>query len=87
MGNAHTMAAPKVAPFTVAAAVEATNAMDMAKKMAASSNCKLVEADEAGATDKPGHQARHVLTFFCLLIPPLFFLFRRSPEFALDRAC
>jgi hypothetical protein len=76
-----------VAVPTVAAAVEATNAMDMAKKMVASSNCESTEADEAGATEKMGHQARHVLTFFCLLIPPLIFLFRRSPEFALGRAC
>jgi hypothetical protein len=81
------MAAPTVAPFTAVAAVEATNAMDMAKKTAASSNCESAEAEEAGAMDKAGHQARHVLTFLCLLIPPLFFLFRRSPEFALGRAC
>jgi hypothetical protein len=71
----------------VAAAVEATNAMDMAKKMAASSNCESTEANEAGATEKAGHQARRVLTFFCLLILPLIFLFRQSPEFALGRAC
>jgi hypothetical protein len=69
-----TVGAAKVVPSTIPAAVEATKAMNMAKKMAAPSNCKLVAADEAGASD----EARH-LSHLC---PLLFFLCRRSPEFA-----
>jgi hypothetical protein len=47
------MGAAKVLSFTVAVAVEATEAMNMVKKMAVSS--ESAEADEAGAMDKAGH--------------------------------
>jgi hypothetical protein len=93
MGDAHTVAAHMVAtctvasakevPFTVTAAVEAAEAIDMVKNLAVSSNCDSAEADEAGAANETGHRARHVFHLF----PLLFFLFRRSPEFALGRAC
>jgi hypothetical protein len=70
------MAALMVASCTVGPAGEATKAMNMAKKMAAPSKCESTEADEEGASDEAGHQARHVFSPFCLLIPRLFFLFR-----------
>jgi hypothetical protein len=73
-----TVGAAKVVPSTVPAAVKATKAMNMVKKMAAPSNCKSAAADEAGASDEARHQARHLSHLY----PLLFFLFRRSPEFA-----
>jgi hypothetical protein len=66
-------------PFTVAAAVEVAKTMDMVKKKTTSSSCASAETDEAGVVEKHGHQVRHV--------SHLFFLFRRSLEFALGRAC
>jgi hypothetical protein len=81
------MAALMVASCTMGPAGEATKAMNMVKKMATPSKRESAEADEAGVSDEAGHQARHVFSPFCLLIPCLFFLFRRSPEFALGRAC
>jgi hypothetical protein len=53
--------------------------MDLVKKTAASSNSASATSDKAGATEEQRLQARHV--------SHLFFLFRRSSEFALGRAC
>jgi hypothetical protein len=59
-----TVGAAKVVPFTIPTAVEATKAMNMANKMAVSSNCESGKADKVGASDEAGHQARHVSHLF-----------------------
>jgi hypothetical protein len=70
-----------MAALTVAssAIVEATRTMDMVKKTASTSYSTSAASNEAGAAEEQRHQTRHV--------SHLFFLFRRSPEFALGRAC
>jgi hypothetical protein len=87
-GNVHAVAAFTVAAGTVAAAnvaaatVKAARPLHMVKTMVASSNSASATGDEAGLAEKWRHRAR-----FDSHLSRLFFLFRRSPEFALGRAC